>query len=102
MMICLVFFRRVGCFLSLSPQYCFVIDDNDGICAYALAALEVKSFYAKHDNEWIPAMKNKYEKPAKKAVKDLTPAEVCLEHVFLDPVNLEMFVCLFRLCSRGI
>jgi len=67
--------KLVGCFLSLSPQYCFVIDDDSGICAYALAALDVKSFYAKHDDEWMPALRNKYAKPAKKSVKDLTPAE---------------------------
>ncbi|XP_064629897.1 protein O-GlcNAcase-like isoform X2 [Lineus longissimus] len=67
--------KLVGGILSLSPQYSFVIDDDVGICAYALAVLDVKSFYAKHDGEWIGAMRRKYKKPAKKAIKDLTPAE---------------------------
>ena len=48
------FFRCVGGFLTLSPEYCFVVEDDSGLCGYALAVLDAKGYYNKLEVSWIP------------------------------------------------
>ncbi|XP_038677395.1 protein O-GlcNAcase isoform X1 [Scyliorhinus canicula] len=59
----------VGGLLTLSPDYCFVLED-EGICGYALGTVDVKPFCTKCKVSWIPAMREKYIKP--EASKDLS------------------------------
>ena len=70
---CLVF-RILGGFLTLSPEMCFVVEDELGVMGYAVAALDAKSFRQKQRMSWLPAMCEKYPKPDK--MEELTPAEV--------------------------
>lgn len=52
--------RLVGGFLTLSPELCMVVEDESGIVGYALAALNVKSYYQKLAISWIPELRMKY------------------------------------------
>ncbi|XP_078079126.1 protein O-GlcNAcase isoform X2 [Mustelus asterias] len=60
----------VGGLLSLSPDYCFVLEDEGSVCGYALGTVDVKPFCTKCKVSWIPAMREKYIKP--EASKDLS------------------------------
>ncbi|XP_071386533.1 protein O-GlcNAcase isoform X1 [Centroberyx affinis] len=65
--------RLVGGFLTLSPDYGFVLEDEEGICGYALGTVDVKPFIKKCKLNWIPFMQEKYHKPD--CEKDLSEAE---------------------------
>nr|XP_046258393.1 protein O-GlcNAcase isoform X4 [Scatophagus argus] len=65
--------RLVGGLLSLSSEYGFVLEDDEGICGYALGTVDVRPFIKKCKLSWIPFMQEKYNKPD--CQKDLTEAE---------------------------
>ncbi|XP_075933061.1 protein O-GlcNAcase [Anarhichas minor] len=65
--------RLVGGLLTLSSDYGFVLEDDEGICGYALGTVDVQPFVKKCKLNWIPFMKEKYIKPD--CEKDLTDAE---------------------------
>lgn len=56
----LCFDRFIGGFLTLSPEYCFVVEDDLGLCGYALAVLDAKKYYNKLEVSWIPELLKKY------------------------------------------
>lgn len=66
--------RLVGGLLTLSSEYGFVLEDEEGICGYALGTVDVQPFIKKCQITWIPFMQEKYNKPD--GQKDLTEAEV--------------------------
>lgn len=68
--------RLVGHFLCLSSEYCFVVEDDTGICGYALAALDARQLRTKSEICWIPELLRKYPAPKKESGEMLTPAEV--------------------------
>ena len=61
LMTIIILFRMVGPFLRFSPEYCFVIEDDVGICGYVVAAIDAQSFCKKIQEEWIPEMQEKYK-----------------------------------------
>ncbi|KAG7512311.1 hypothetical protein JOB18_026379 [Solea senegalensis] len=65
--------RLVGGLLTLSSDYGFVLEDDEGICGYALGTVDVKPFIKTCELNWIPFMQEKYHKPD--CEKDLTEAE---------------------------
>lgn len=65
--------RLVGGLLTLSSDYGFVLEDDEGICGYALGTVDVKPFVKKCKLSWIPSMQEKYHKPD--CEKDLSEAE---------------------------
>lgn len=65
--------KLVGGLLSLSLDYCFVLEDEDGICGYALGTVDVKPYIKKFKLSWLPYMQEKYSKPD--AAKALSEAE---------------------------
>ncbi|XP_042909994.1 protein O-GlcNAcase isoform X1 [Parasteatoda tepidariorum] len=67
--------KLVGHFLCLSPEYCFVVEDETGICGYALAALDARQLKQKCETAWIPTLQTKYPSPKKENGEMLTPAE---------------------------
>jgi len=67
--------KLVGGFLSLSPELCFVLEDENGVCGYALAALDAKQFFTKMEMAWIPEMCSKYPQVKKDSSEMMTPAE---------------------------
>lgn len=52
--------RLVAGFLILSPELCFVVEDETGIVGYACAALNAKQFYTQLESSWLPVMCTKY------------------------------------------
>ena len=68
-----VFDRLVGRFLALSPEFCFVVEDQHGVCGYVLAARDAYTFMMKTRDTWTPSMCEKYPKPLQ---DDISPAEV--------------------------
>lgn len=58
--------------MILSSELCFVVEDQEGVCGYALASLDALALQQKCNMAWIPAMCNKYHKPNK---TDLSPSE---------------------------
>jgi len=49
-------YRWVGGYLALQPELCFLLEDDEGICGYVLAALDSKSFYKKLQEEYLPSI----------------------------------------------
>ncbi|XP_062488157.1 protein O-GlcNAcase-like isoform X2 [Pezoporus occidentalis] len=52
--------RLLGSFLSLSPEYTFVLEDEAGPCGYAAGVLCAEGFLQQRDSSWLPAMRHKY------------------------------------------
>ncbi|XP_067153372.1 protein O-GlcNAcase-like [Apteryx mantelli] len=52
--------RLLGSFLSLSPEYTFVLEDEGGLCGYAAGALCAEGFLQQRGSGWLPAMRHKY------------------------------------------
>lgn len=52
--------RLVGPFLTLNPEFCMIIENDDIICGYACAALDAKIFYRNQELAWLPEMCLKY------------------------------------------
>ncbi|XP_075699117.1 protein O-GlcNAcase isoform X2 [Rhinoderma darwinii] len=65
--------KLVGGLLSHSLDYCFVLEDEDGICGYAVGTADVSPYLTKCKHSWIPFMQEKYTKP--KEDKELSAAE---------------------------
>lgn len=82
--------RLVGGLLTLSSEYGFVLEDEEGICGYALGTVDVKPFIKKCQITWIPFMQEKYNKPD--GQKDLTEAEVVSPH----GLSLLLYYCSFH------
>lgn len=53
--------RLVGPFVTLNPELCLVLHNNDNqLIGYACAALDTKQFYLKQEMCWLPEMREKY------------------------------------------
>ncbi|XP_047208532.1 protein O-GlcNAcase isoform X2 [Girardinichthys multiradiatus] len=65
--------RLVGGLLTVSSDYGFVLEDDKGICGYALGTADVQPFIKTCKLSWIPFMQEKYNKPD--CEKDLNEAE---------------------------
>ena len=62
--------RFVGGFSTLSPEYCFVVEDCSKIVGFALAALDARKFEEKLEAAWFPVMCSKYPLPKEKKDKE--------------------------------
>lgn len=83
--------RLVGGLLALSSDYGFVLEDDEGICGYALGTVDVQPFVKKCKLNWIPFMQEKYLKPD--CEKDLTEAEVGSQFISLT-IMISVSVCI--------
>jgi ribosomal protein S18 acetylase RimI-like enzyme len=54
----------VGPYLAFEPQLSLVVEDDGGVCGYALAALDSRAFYARYDREWRPRLCEQFPLPA--------------------------------------
>nr|CAD7257174.1 unnamed protein product [Timema shepardi] len=70
--------KLVGGFLSLSGEFCFVVEDEVGLVGYALAALDAKQFHKKLELDWLPDMCDKYPSPNKTADQGMSRPEINL------------------------
>eukprot|EP00914_Ancora_sagittata_P000666 GHVO01001791.1.p1 GENE.GHVO01001791.1~~GHVO01001791.1.p1 ORF type:complete len:265 (+),score=31.08 GHVO01001791.1:304-1098(+) len=78
--------KLIGNFLCDSTEYCFVVEDAAGICGYALACIDAKESINRLHDHWVPAMCEKYPKPA--STEGLNPSEEIIAsfHVHQSPV----------------
>lgn len=53
----------VGPYLAFEPSLALVAEDADGICGYALGALDSRAFYARYDREWRPDLCARFPAP---------------------------------------
>jgi len=53
----------VGPYLKLEPQLAFVLEDPQGVCGYALGALDSKTFYDAYLNLWLPEIRQRHSEP---------------------------------------
>lgn len=69
----------VGGFLSFSPEYCFVVEDDDSICGFALAAVDAVSFNQRLQVAWIPDLRRKY--PLKEIQSDPSARDMIVKSI---------------------
>jgi ribosomal protein S18 acetylase RimI-like enzyme len=53
----------VGPYLAFEPELSFILEDADGICGYALGALDSREFYNRYDREWRPRLCAEFAAP---------------------------------------
>ena len=53
----------VGPYLAFEPELSLILQDDQGICGYALGALDSRTFYARYDREWRPDLCARHPEP---------------------------------------
>lgn len=53
----------VGPYIVLEPSLAFVLEDDQGVCGYVLAALDSVRFYARMLTEWLPPLRARFPAP---------------------------------------
>jgi protein O-GlcNAcase/histone acetyltransferase len=53
----------VGPYLAYEPDLSLILEDAQGICGYALGALDSRAFYARYEAEWRPALCARFPAP---------------------------------------
>ena len=76
----------VGPYLHLSPDYCFVVDDNTQAVGYCIATLDSTSFETVAAALWWPAKQAIYTKPDI-ALKDFWSRDERLTHLIHNPLT---------------
>ena len=53
----------VGPYLAFEPELSLIAEDEEGICGYALAALDSRLFYGRYEREWRPGLCTRHPEP---------------------------------------
>ena len=53
-----------GPYLEFEPEFGLVVEDDQGVCGYALGALDSKRFYLRYETEWRPALCERFPLPS--------------------------------------
>ena len=53
----------VGPYLTFEPELGLVLEDEAGVCGYALGALDSRAFYARYESEWRPDLCAQFPEP---------------------------------------
>ena len=53
----------VGPYLAFEPDLSVILEDERGICGYALGAFDSRDFYARYEREWRPALCARFPAP---------------------------------------
>jgi GNAT superfamily N-acetyltransferase len=54
----------VGPYLEFEPGLALILEDEAGICGYALGALDSRAFYERYEREWRPGLCARFPEPA--------------------------------------
>lgn len=54
----------VGPYLVFEPDLARILEDDQGICGYVLAAMDSRSFYARYESEWRPELCRRFPAPS--------------------------------------
>ncbi|MBK9137998.1 MAG: GNAT family N-acetyltransferase [Verrucomicrobia bacterium] len=53
----------VGPYLAFEPELSLILEDDAGICGYALGAFDSRAFYARYEAEWRPRLCAQFPEP---------------------------------------
>lgn len=53
----------VGPYLAYEPDLSLILEDDGGICGYALAAFDSRRFFARYEAEWRPKLAARFAAP---------------------------------------
>jgi ribosomal protein S18 acetylase RimI-like enzyme len=53
----------VGPYLEYEPDLSLLLEDEQGVCGYALAAFDSRTFYDRYEREWRPALCAQFPAP---------------------------------------
>ena len=53
----------VGPYLAYAPEFGVILEDDQGICGYALGALDSRAFYQRYETEWRPRLCARFPAP---------------------------------------
>jgi len=53
----------VGPYLAFEPDLSLILEDEQGICGYALGAFASRVFYARYETEWRPNLRARFPAP---------------------------------------
>ncbi|MBI4663745.1 MAG: GNAT family N-acetyltransferase [Verrucomicrobia bacterium] len=53
----------VGPYLAYEPELSLILEDEQGVCGYALGALDSRTFYARYESEWRPNLCARFPAP---------------------------------------
>jgi len=53
----------VGPYLAYEPELSLILEDEQGICGYALGAFDSRAFFARYEKEWRPALCARFPEP---------------------------------------
>jgi ribosomal protein S18 acetylase RimI-like enzyme len=53
----------VGPYLAYEPELSLILEDQEGVCGYALAAFDSRSFFDRYENEWRPQLCEQFPMP---------------------------------------
>ena len=53
----------VGPYLKFSSDFSLILEDREGVCGYALAVLDSRSFFDRYENEWRPQLVARFPAP---------------------------------------
>ena len=73
----------VGPYLALEPELSLILEDAEGICGYAVGALDSRAFYSRYESEWRPRLCAQFVAPAG-APENWTPVQQ-LYHEYHHP-----------------
>jgi ribosomal protein S18 acetylase RimI-like enzyme len=54
----------VGPYLAYEPDLSLILEDDDGICGYALGAFDSKAFFARYEKAWRPDLCARFPMPS--------------------------------------
>lgn len=53
----------VGPYLEFEPDHCLMLEDESGLCGYAMGALDSRRFYERYEREWRPKLCAEFPEP---------------------------------------
>src|SRR6187397_2580662 len=53
----------VGPYLAYEPELSLILEDEQGICGYALGAFDSRAFFARYEAEWRPVLCARFPAP---------------------------------------
>jgi len=54
----------VGPYLEFEPDLALILEDDEGVCGYALGATDSRTFYDRYEREWRPAICAQFPAPS--------------------------------------
>lgn len=53
----------VGPYLKFEPKFAWIVEDEQGVAGYCLAALDSRKFYEQYDKQWRPELCEQFPEP---------------------------------------